>query len=50
MTRLWGDRFEAVVATHCNTDTVHNHIVINAVSYRDGRKFENSRGTYPMIR
>ena len=50
VTRLWGDRFEAVVATHCNTDTVHNHIVINAVSYRDGRKFENSRGTYPMIR
>ena len=47
---LWGDRFEAVVATHCNTDTVHNHIVINAVSFKDGRKFENSRGTYPMIR
>lgn len=24
---LWGDRFEVVVATHCNTDCYHNHFV-----------------------
>ena len=24
---LWGDAHEAVVATHCNTDSVHNHII-----------------------
>ena len=48
--KLWGDRFEAVVATHCNTGSVHNHIVINSVSFRDGKKFENSKQTYPRIR
>ena len=29
---LWGDRFEVVVATHCNTGHYHNHFVINSVS------------------
>ena len=24
---LWGERFEVVVATHCNTDCYHNHFV-----------------------
>ena len=33
---LWGDRFEVVVATHCNTGHYHNHFVINSVSFADG--------------
>ena len=33
---LWGDRFEVLVATHCNTGHYHNHFVINSVSFRDG--------------
>ena len=36
---LWGDRFEVVVATHCNTDCYHNHFVFNSVSFADGYKF-----------
>ena len=36
---LWGDRFEVVVATHCNTDCYHTHFVFNSVSFKDGRKF-----------
>ena len=36
---LWGDRFEVVVATHCNTDCYHNHFAFNSVSRADGRKF-----------
>lgn len=39
---LWGDRFEVVVATHCNTGTYHNHFVLNSVSCKDGLKFCNS--------
>ena len=35
--QLWPD-LEAVVATHLNTDCVHNHFVLNSVSLRDGRK------------
>ena len=35
-TKLWGDRYEVVVATHCNTGHYHNHFVINSVSWSDG--------------
>ena len=39
---LWGDRFEVVVATHCNTGHYHNHFVLNSVSFADGLKFDNT--------
>ena len=34
--RLWGDRFEVLVATHLNTGHHHSHFVINSVSFADG--------------
>ncbi len=30
--------------THLNTDNIHNHFVINSVSFTDGKKFRNSIG------
>jgi len=39
--QMWGDRFQVLVTTHLNTDSIHNHMVVNAVSYRDGKKFQN---------
>ncbi len=39
--RMWGEEYEVVVTTHLNTDNIHNHIVVNSVSFRTGRKFEN---------
>ena len=39
--RMWGDDYEVVVTTHLNTDNIHNHIVINSVSFKTGKKFEN---------
>ena len=47
---LWGDRFEVVVATHCNTGHYHNHFVVNSVSFVDGRKFYNSKADYAQMR
>lgn len=47
---LWGDRFEVVVATHCNTGHYHNHFVINSVSFVDGKKFYNSPADYAQMR
>ena len=38
---MWGKVYEIVVTTHLNTDNIHNHIVINSVSFKTGRKFEN---------
>ena len=48
--RLWGERFEVVVATHLNTGHYHNHFVINSVSFLDGGKFYNSREDYRQLR
>lgn len=47
---LWGDRFQVVVATHCNTGHYHNHFVINSVSDVDGNKFYNSKEDYRKMR
>lgn len=34
-----GKDFEVVVATHVNTENIHNHIVINSVSLKTGKKY-----------
>ena len=48
--RLWGDRFEVLVATHCNTGCYHNHFVLNSVSFLDGFKFDNTPADYRQMR
>ena len=40
--RMWGKDFQVLVTTHLNTDNLHNHFVVNSVSFRDGHKFRNS--------
>lgn len=48
--RLWGDRFQVIVATHLNTTCLHNHFVINSVSFRDGGRYHDCRDTYRILR
>ena len=48
--KLWGDRFEVVVATHANTTHIHNHFVINSVSIFDGYKYNDCKETYRLMR
>ena len=48
--RVWGGRFQVLVATHLNTGCLHNHFVINAVSYVDGKKYEQRRSQYQDLR
>ena len=47
---IWGDRFEVIVATHINTNHIHNHFVINSVSFKDGKKYHDCNETYALIR
>lgn len=47
---MWGDRFEVVVTTHINTNHIHNHFVVNSVSFKDGKKFNNCNETYALLR
>lgn len=48
--RLWGDRFQVVVCTHLNTENVHNHFIINATSFVDGKRFYRNDAMYGKMR
>ena len=48
--RMWGNEYEIVVTTHLNTDNVHNHFVVNSVSFKTGRKFENHISDHHKLR
>ncbi|MBR2590725.1 MAG: relaxase/mobilization nuclease domain-containing protein [Clostridia bacterium] len=48
--RMWGDRFQVLVTTHLNTDNLHNHFVINATSFKDGKKYRNQIGDHMELR
>lgn len=48
--RMWGNEYEIVVTTHLNTDNVHNHFVVNSVSFKTGRKFENHISDHYRLR
>ena len=43
--RMWGDRFQVIVATHLNTDCLHNHFVVNSVSFADGMHYHDNKAT-----
>ena len=44
--RFLEDRFECTVSTHLDKGHLHNHIVVNSVSFMDGRMFRNDFTTY----
>ena len=48
--RLWGDRFQVVVATHLDREHIHNHFVLNSVSFVDGKKYNDCKDTYALMR
>lgn len=47
---LWGEKFQVIVSTHLNTDNIHNHFVINSVSFIDGKRFCNTKRDYALMR
>lgn len=40
--KLFADKYEVVLATHTDHKHLHNHILINAVSFKDGKKYRRS--------
>ena len=44
--RLFADKYEVVVATHLDHKHLHNHLIINSVSYTDGYKYRNNFKDY----
>lgn len=39
---VWGDRFQVVVTTHLNTKHLHCHYVVNSVSFKDGKRCQDT--------
>jgi hypothetical protein len=47
---LWGERFEIVVSTHLDKDHLHNHFVLNSVSFMDGKRYYDNKASYSLMR
>lgn len=48
---LWGDRFQIIVATHLDKENhIHNHFVLNSVSFKDGYRYNDCTKTYMQMR
>lgn len=48
--QLWGDKYQVIVCTHTNKKNIHNHIVLNSVSFIDGSKYHNSNVEVALLR
>lgn len=48
--RMWGDRFQVVIATHLNTNCLHNHFVLNSVSFIDGKHYYDNKANLRLLR
>lgn len=48
--QMWGNRFEVVVSTHLDKNHLHNHFVVNSVSWVDGKKFTNCKKDYQTFK
>jgi len=48
--KLWGDRFEVIVSTHLDKQHLHNHFVLNSVSFMDGKRYYDNKATYALMR
>lgn len=48
--KMWGDRFQVIVATHLNTDCLHNHFVVNSISFTDGKHYYDNKANLRLLR
>lgn len=48
---LWGNRFQVLVATHLDkAHHLHNHFVVNSVSFLDGKRYHRTKQDYRNMR
>ena len=48
--RMWGDQYEVIVTSHLNTDNLHNHFVVNSLSFKTGKKYSNKISEHIRLR
>ena len=47
---LWGDKYQVVICTHINKGNIHNHLILNSVSFIDGIKYHNSKAQIAFLK
>lgn len=47
---MWGDKYQVVICTHINKKNVHNHIILNSVSFVDGKKYHNGNEDIAFVK
>ncbi len=47
---LLGDKYQVIICTHINKENVHNHMILNSVSFVDGKKYHNSNEEIALMR
>ena len=48
--KMWGGRFQVIFATHLNTECLHNHFVVNSVSFADGKHYHDNKKNLRLLR
>ena len=48
--KVFKGRFQYVIATHIDKGHVHNHLIVNSVSFKDYQKFHSTASTLRFIR
>ena len=48
--RMWGEEYEVVVTTHLDKAHLHNHFVVNSVSFLTKKRFTNRHEDYRRFR
>ncbi len=47
--RIWGSHYQVLVATHTNCSHMHNHFVVSAVSFRNGKKLDTGHDYWRRV-
>ncbi len=48
---VWGDRYQVLVCTHLDKKNhIHNHFIVNTVSFMDGIKYHRTKEDYQRMR
>lgn len=48
--RCFAEDFEVVIGTHTDHAHIHNHIILNSVSFVDGHKFQSTPASFYKLR
>lgn len=48
--KISNDKYQVMIATHTDEDHIHNHVIINSVSFQDGKKYNSCKDELRRIR